>query len=93
MVARRESLSFGAALRELRRGKKLAREAWPGGRDYVFLATDLELHTAANIGPARAVHVGDCLVKCYRGDDEDNLCVGWSPRQDDMLATDWKVVS
>lgn len=88
----RESLSFSSALRELRRGKKLAREAWPGGRDYVFLATDLEFHTAAEVGPARSVHVEDCLVKCYCGGGGDNLCVGWSPQQDDLLAFDWKVV-
>ena len=91
---------FGEAIRQLKNGKKVARNGWNGKGMYVFLATGVNFHTEADLSefnPVRteefnelnAVEVSDMLVlRTAQG----TLQPGWLASQADMLAEDWVIL-
>ena len=83
-------MTFGEAIEALKQGGKVARKGWNGKGMYLFLATDIELHTEADIGPARdGCTVSPCIVmKTAKGDFQP----GWLASQADMLGEDWTIV-
>lgn len=81
---------FGAAIREVKGGKRIARKGWNGKGQYVELATSISYRNAAGdvvnaehqaIGNAALAFVGTSGVQ-----------LGWLASQADMLADDWYVV-
>ena len=85
-----EEMDFGQAVRCLKQGLKVARKGWNGKGMYLFLATDIELHTEADIGPAReGCTVSPCIVMKTAMDD---FQPGWLASQPDMLSDDWTIV-
>lgn len=81
---------FGAAIREVKGGKRIARKGWNGRNQYVELATNISYRNADGevinaehqaIGNAALAFVGTSGVQ-----------VGWLASQADMLANDWYVV-
>ena len=85
-----EEMDFGQALKCLKNGLKVARKSWSGEWAYLFMITDMELHTEANIGPKMdKCTVAPCI--CMRMAKHD-FQPGWLASQDDMLAEDWIVV-
>ena len=84
-----DGMTFGQAIEALKQGKKVARKGWNGKGMYLFLADTEEMHTKAEIGPARAVAVMPCIVMKTA---QDNLQPGWLASQNDMLSDDWTLV-
>lgn len=93
-------MDFGKAIEALKAGKRVARAGWNGKGMYLFLATDMEFHTAADLSefnpgkveqacPENAVHVHDSI--CMRT-AQKTIVVGWLASQTDMLADDWQLV-
>lgn len=84
-----DGMTFGMAIEALKMGKKVARRGWNGKGMYLCLASDIEFHTDAEIGPERDATVSPCIVmKTARGDFQP----GWLASQADMLAEDWTIV-
>ena len=82
-------MTFGEAIEALKRGKKVARKGWNGKGMWLCLASDIEFHTEADIGPERAVTVSPCIVmKTAKGVFQP----GWLASQPDMLSEDWTIV-
>lgn len=86
-------MDFGAALKALKEGKKVARAGWNGKNQFLFIVKgeSLEYKTAANLDCliGSEIHHPDVIaIKTTIGD----IQVGWLASQTDMLAEDWKVV-
>lgn len=88
-----EDMTFGDALEAMKQGKRVARKGWNGKNMYVFLATDVEFNTMADIsefyGSADGVEV---LPMCVLRTAQGNMQPGWLASQADMLAEDWYIV-
>ncbi len=84
-------MDFGAALMNLKEGKRVARIGWNGKNQYIQLATGISYKTASGeivnceheaIGNKAIAFVGTSGVQ-----------MGWLASQSDMLADDWYVVA
>lgn len=79
--------SFSEAIKQLKRGRKVARKGWNGKKQYIQLATCISYKTTA-----------EKIVNCEH-DDIGNKAIafigtsgvqmGWLASQADMLADDW----
>lgn len=85
-----DGMTFGQAIEALKQGKKVARRGWNGKGMFLCLASDIEFHTKAEIGPARgSCTVSPCIVMKTARDD---FQPGWLASQADMLEEDWTIV-
>lgn len=85
-------MSFGLAIEAAKMGKKIAREGWNGKGMFLFLATDIEFHTEADLSCVSDLE-GDLTLPAFvMKTADDQFCVGWLASQTDMLADDWKIV-
>jgi hypothetical protein len=84
-----KNISFGEAIEELKKGKKVARRGWNGKDQYIELATCISYKNNKdevinpnhyNIGNKAIAFVGTSGVQ-----------LGWLASQADMLAEDWYV--
>ena len=84
-------MNFGLAIEAAKMGKRIARAGWNGKNMYVFLATDIEFTTQADMNEFgdQEVEVSDLLVlrTALKG-----LQPGWLATQSDILADDWYIV-
>lgn len=85
-----QTFTFGEAISNLKRGKKVARKGWNGKNQYIELAERVAYINAegeiineghADIGNQVIAFVGTSGVQ-----------LGWLASQADMLAEDWKIV-
>ena len=85
-----DAMDFGAAIRALKAGYKVARAGWNGKGQYVELASCISYKQADGavinaehdaIGNAALAFVGTSGVQ-----------LGWLASQADMLANDWRIV-
>jgi hypothetical protein len=94
-----KKLSFGAALKELQDGKKVAREGWNGKGMWLAYSPGAKALAAEKFwaGPNReyaadnggTADVLPCItMKTATGE----ILMGWLASQTDMLAIDWEVV-
>lgn len=95
-----DTFTFGDALEAAKDGHRIARKGWNGNGMYVFLATDVQFHTDADISEfhpkktteetdKNSVEVSDMLVlRTAQG----TLQPGWLATQSDMLADDWYIL-
>lgn len=83
-------MTFGEAINNAKKGKRIARNGWNGKNQYVELASNISYKNAkgetvnANhdaIGNQAFAFVGTSGVQ-----------LGWLASQSDMLAEDWRVV-
>jgi hypothetical protein len=82
-------LTFGSALGLAKMGRKISRKGWNGKGQFVFLADDLQFHTAADLSCLEGeVYVHGALVFC----GTSGIQVGWLASQSDMLSEDWFVM-
>ena len=94
-------MDFGDALKELRRGGRVARTGWNGKGMWLFFAPGYDFqntpgqiftNTAAKLvevdHPARVVISGHIDMRAADG----SLTIGWAPSQVDMLADDWCIL-
>ena len=84
------TISFGEAIKYLKRGLRVAREGWNGKNQYIELASDISYRDADRvivncehdaIGNKAIAFIGTSGVQ-----------MGWLASQADMLAEDWVIV-
>ena len=91
LVRMEDEMDFGSAIMNVKAGHRIARKGWNGKGMYVFLATDPEFHTDADISEFKdtGTEVSNFLVlRTAQG----TLQPGWLATQSDILAEDWYVV-
>lgn len=87
-----DGMSFGLAIEAAKMGKRIARAGWNGKGMFLFLATDIESHTKADLSCVSELE-GDLTLPAFvMKTADDHFCVGWLASQTDMLADDWKIV-
>ena len=87
-----DGMNFGLAIEAAKMGKKIARAGWNGKGMFLFLATDIEFHTEADLSCVSDLE-GDLTLPAFvMKTADDHFCVGWLASQTDMLADDWKIV-
>jgi len=93
-------MDFGAALIELKKGKKVARTGWNGKDSFIVLMSELNLSSFNTTGTNRKVN--DRTAK-WIGEDtpleslayiamftaEKKWQPGWVASQEDILSEDW----
>ena len=85
-------MNFGLAIEAAKIGKKIARAGWNGKGMFLFLATDIEFYTKAELSCVSELE-GDLTLPAFvMKTADDHFCVGWLASQTDMLADDWKIV-
>ena len=87
-----DCMSFGLAIEAMKKGKKVARRGWNGKGMFLFLGTDIELHTEADLSCVSNLEGDLTLPSIVMKTADDHFCVGWLASQTDMLADDWEVV-
>lgn len=87
-----DTYSFGDAINFLKAGKKVARKGWNGKDMFLFLATDIEFHTEADLSCVSNLEGDLILPAIVMKTADDRFCVGWLASQTDMLADDWFTV-
>ena len=81
------TFSFGAAIKYLRRGFKVARKGWNGKKQYVQLATGISYKTAdGDIVNCEHDAIGNKAIAFF---GTSGVQMGWLASQADMLADDW----
>lgn len=84
-------MNFGHALELLKRGEKVARKGWNGKGMFIFIASEFEFVTKADMEAFQksGVNVDEsiCMLNA-----QGDVVVGWLASQTDMLAEDWKIV-
>lgn len=84
-------MNFGHALELLKRGEKVARKGWNGKGMFIFIASEFEFVTKANMETFQksGVTVDDtiCMLNA-----QGDCVVGWLASQTDMLADDWEII-
>jgi hypothetical protein len=84
------NLTFGLALEELKRGKKVARKGWNGKGQYIELATNISYKNSKK-EEINAEHK-DIVNKAIAFIVTSGVQLGWLASQADMLAEDWEVI-
>lgn len=86
-----DRMNFGLAIEAVKKGLRVARAGWNGKEMYVFLATDIEFTTMADMSEFgdQDVYVSDLLVLRTA---QKTLQPGWLATQSDILADDWYIV-
>ena len=87
-----DTYSFGDAMNFLKGGKKVARKGWNGKNMFLFLATDIEFHTQADLSCVSNLEGDLTLPAVVMKTADDRFCVGWLASQADMLSDDWYTV-
>lgn len=87
-----DTYSFGDAMNFLKGGKKVARKGWNGKNMFLFLATDIEFHTQADLSCVSNLEGDLTLPTVVMKTADDRFCVGWLASQTDMLSDDWYTV-
>lgn len=88
---RTDGMNFGLAIEAVKKGLRVARAGWNGKDMYVFLATDIEFTTMADMSEFgdQDVWVSDLLVLRTA---QKTIQPGWLATQSDILADDWYIV-
>ena len=81
------TFSFGEAIKQLKKGLKVARKGWNGKKQYIQLATDISYKTAdGEIVNCEHDAIGNMAI-AFVG--TSGVQMGWLASQADMLAEDW----
>jgi hypothetical protein len=85
-----QTFTFGEAISNLKRGKKVQRQGWNGKNQYIELATNISYkNTDEEIINAEHDSIGNKAI-AFVG--TSGVQIGWLASQADMLAEDWKIV-
>lgn len=85
----RTKLSFGDALKYLKKGLKVAREGWNGKNQYIQLASDISYTIDDEVINCEHNAIGNRAI-AFVG--TSGVQMGWLASQADMLAKDWRIV-
>ena len=81
------TFSFSEAIKQLKKGRKVAREGWNGKEQYIQLATGISYKTAdGEIVNCEHDAIGNMAI-AFVG--TSGVQMGWLASQADMLAEDW----
>ena len=81
------TFSFGEAIKQLKKGRKVARKGWNGKEQYIQLATGISYKTAdGEIVNREHDAIGNMAI-AFVG--TSGVQMGWLASQADMLAEDW----
>ncbi len=81
------TFSFGEAIKQLKRGMKVARKGWNGKKQYIQLATGISYKPAdGDIVNCEHDAIGNMAI-AFCG--TSGVQMGWLASQADMLADDW----
>lgn len=83
-------MTFGEALENLKKGKKISREGWNGKNQYLGIASNISF-VDFNGEVINAAHetMGNKAIVFY---GTSGIQVGWLASQSDLLSEDWKVI-
>lgn len=85
-------MNFGHALELIKRGEKVARKGWNGKGMFIFIASEFEFVTKADMEAFQksGVNVDEsiCMLNA-----QGDVVVGWLASQTDMLAEDWELIN
>ncbi len=85
-------MNFGHALELLKRGEKVARKGWNEEGKFIFIASEFEFVTKADMEAFQksGVNVDDtiCMLNA-----QGDCVVGWLASQTDLLAEDWELIN
>ena len=83
-------MTFGEALENLKKGKKISREGWNGKNQYLGIASNISF-VDFNGEVINAAHetMGNKAIVFY---GTSGIQVGWLASQSDILSEDWKVI-
>lgn len=85
-----KTFRFGEALRNLKAGKRVARQGWNGKNQYIELAANISYQNAAgDIVNCEHEAIGNNAI-AFIG--TSGVQMGWLASQADMLAEDWVLV-
>jgi hypothetical protein len=88
-----KSMTFGEALEQCKKGKRIARSGWNGKNQYVFLIPDYtfkrEEVPALKDEPREEISFWGCF--CIMS-TIGKVQMGWLATQSDMQAADWEAV-
>lgn len=84
------TFTFGEAISNIKRGKKVARKGWNGKSQYIELATNVSYKNAEN----KIINVdhSDMGNKAIAFVGTSGVQLGWLASQADMLSNDWVIV-
>lgn len=89
-------MTFGEALEELKKGKKVARNGWNGKGMFLVLQNGSEISGNDMKNEPAKNYYGDSKVKICPHIDmkaaDNSYVVGWLASQTDMLSEDWNVI-
>ena len=83
-------MTFGEAITELKKGKRIQREGWYGKGQYAELATKISFTNSKGevINKEHAEVANNAIA--FVG--SSGVQIGWVATQSDMLAEDWQIV-
>lgn len=85
-----DTLDFGAALEEMKRGKRAARKGWHAEGMYLYYVPDGRYKPCTEVAEALVGEDGRVQYGEYIAINTAKDCVvPWVPSQTDMLAEDW----
>lgn len=87
-----KNFDFGTAIQEMKSGKKVAREGWNGKGMYLFIASDIDFVTKADLSDMKDEHGELTLNSVVMKTADNKFVVGWLASQTDMLSEDWQIV-
>jgi hypothetical protein len=88
--------TFGEAIEELKKGKRVCRKGWNGKGMYLFYNQESLVTVTAGrplsvgITPGKLVRMAPYIM--MKTADEELTCVPWLASQTDILAEDWMVL-
>lgn len=91
-------MDFGKAIKELKKGNKLAREGWNGKGMFIYLVSGRKVPREALSNEAHLhypLEVTSDVKICDHIDmksSDGSIVIGWLASQTDMLAEDWGIV-
>ena len=85
-------MNFGHALELLKRGEKVARKGWNEEGKFIFIASEFELVTKADMEAFQKLGVNVDNTICMLNAQGDCV-VGWLASQTDLLAEDWELIN
>lgn len=85
-------MNFSSALKQVKKGKRIARRGWNGKGMFVFLTQPIETKINNEVSNGLK-EIGCNFLPCLAIKTADNnICFGWLASQTDMLANDWGVL-
>ena len=84
-----ERFDFGAAIRQLKIGRKVSRDGWNGKNQYVILAENISYETKGSMSKREMIRHDAIGNQCLVFVGTSGTQMGWLASQADMLAEDW----